>query len=416
MALGADTTASSETPSRLPTKAELMRMTAPDYRPAAGAIGECIGRLAFETPRAFEWPTATPFELQGPFNHAFSASVFDPGDVIEVDGVSIGVVHPMSREDKAAILESLPGNELIRLKSELKEAEVELRKLRGAGDKSPRGQESVRIEEFRVTDLKRRISESNFEGVSLGVPDGVAYQTTLMHGHVRYVVLRAYLFRGTEAFAFESRADAADQAAVKQQRATFMRLIAVFKPREFGQVPKDLGICIPYGFIPDDGKTSVKVKQSIRFADAPNVLYTLNTGSVHARTLKSTVINAIASAKAGLPGFSDEAGIGPLVTQRIGPRSVKMGGVNGEQGGIVLKVSPPGKAAFEAYSVSTGFAGWLGTMAMPYMLVDLRTFTKDQAPELKANPPPFKQSKERLDYILTGLRLRATSPSMPELR
>jgi hypothetical protein len=64
--------------------------------------------------------------------------------------------------------------------------------------------------------------------------------------------------------------------------------------------------------------------------------------------------------------------------------------------------------------VFTGYSGWLGTAVLPYILVEMRTVTKAQAPELKQNPPPFKQSMERLELMLKSMRWRPTNPSMSE--
>ena len=39
----------------------------------------------------------------------------------------------------------------------------------------------------------------------------------------------------------------------------------------------------------------------------------------------------------------------------------------------------------------------------------------EQAPELKTNPPPFKQSVDRLQMLLKNTRLRPTMPLMPDM-
>ena len=39
----------------------------------------------------------------------------------------------------------------------------------------------------------------------------------------------------------------------------------------------------------------------------------------------------------------------------------------------------------------------------------------EQAPELNTNPPPFKQSMDRLQMLLKSIRLRPTMPFMPDM-
>lgn len=52
-------------------------------------------------------------------------------------------------------------------------------------------------------------------------------------------------------------------------------LVARFRTRELYEVPQGPGICFPYGFIADDGKTEYRVKNSLRFAHTPNVIFSL---------------------------------------------------------------------------------------------------------------------------------------------
>lgn len=57
------------------------------------------------------------------------------------------------------------------------------------------------------------------------------------------------------------------------------KLLAAFSPRTLGNVPNKAGFCFPYGFfISDSGKERYQIKNSFRFTDQPNIVYTLNTG------------------------------------------------------------------------------------------------------------------------------------------
>ncbi len=195
----------------------------------------------------------------------------------------------------------------------------------------------------------------------------------------------------------------------------FVAMLAKFRPRKANEIPTELGVCIPHGFIADDGKTATDIKQSLRWPDAPGVLYTIHTGTVDERKMKTSLITAAGSAAVGLLGSYAESEVKPFVTERIGPRPYQIGGLKASQGGVALKISRPGKKPFEAYNVFTGYSGWLGTEALPYILVEMSTRTMEQAQELKQNPPPFQQSMGRLEILLKSTRLRPTTPLMPDL-
>jgi hypothetical protein len=65
--------------------------------------------------------------------------------------------------------------------------------------------------------------------------------------------------------------------------------------------------------------------------------------------------------------------------------------------------------------VYTGYGGWGGSAVLPAIVVDMRSFTKEQERALKKNPPPLDESLQRLDALLKSIRLRPTTPPMPEL-
>lgn len=43
------------------------------------------------------------------------------------------------------------------------------------------------------------------------------------------------------------------------------------------------------------------------------------------------------------------------------------------------------------YSVYTGYSGWMHSRVLPAITVNLRSFTKEQEPSLKADPPSFEE-------------------------
>jgi len=195
----------------------------------------------------------------------------------------------------------------------------------------------------------------------------------------------------------------------------FSAMLAKFRARAANEIPTEPGVCFPYGFIPDDGRTVVEFKQSLRYSDAPGVLYTIETGTVDPRRLKSTPLLAAAHAGINPPPATEESEIRPVVIQRIGPHSIKIGGLSALQGGGVLQAGS-GSKKYDIYSVFSGYSGWLGTAVLPYILVEMHTVNRELATELKQSPPPFKQSKARLDILLQSMRWRPTDPTMTEFQ
>jgi len=107
---------------------------------------------------------------------------------------------------------------------------------------------------------------------------------------------------------------------------------------------------------------------------------------------------------------------GVKVNKSFGPRPAHIGALSADQGGISLNVADPGKPPVYNYSVYTGYAGWPNSQVLPYITVDMRSFTRQQDKSLKADPPPFDESLARLDKLLKSIRLRPTQPAMPEIQ
>lgn len=253
-----------------------------------------------------------------------------------------------------------------------------------------------------------------FEDFAPGVPASQGYWTSQIEGNDeanRYSVLRAYLTRGEHIYIFESAVRMRSLSDKEKHQRDFSRMLTSFRTRAPNEIPTEPGVCFPFGFIPDDGRTVVEFKQSLRFHDAPAVLYTIETGTVHPRRLKTTVFMAAATSSMNPPPANEE--VRAVVKKRIGPHSTQMGGVKAMQGGVVMKAEANG-IKYDVYNVYSGYSGWLGTAVLPYMLVEMSTVNMQRATELKQYPPPFEQSKQRLDVMLKSMRWRPTNPPMSE--
>jgi hypothetical protein len=402
-------------PSRKPTTADMLKVTTPGYKQAANAKAECLGRLAFEVGQEVEWPL---FYSDAFFSRSFSSGVAARHDTMRFGTTRIAVIGSAGGVQKEKIFEVSPAGLDAHLEKRISENRVYIEELKKAVKNVKEAQETIKEREELIRDWENSIEESRkeFQYFDLEIPDSQGYWTSTTEGNVDtnlYSILRAYLTRGEHIFVFESKVKMNTPADKEKHQRDFSTMLAKFRPRAANEIPTEPGVCIPFGFIPDDGRTPIEFKQSLRYPDAPGVLYTIATGSVDPRSPKATLLTAAADASLNPPTPSERDKVKAVVTQRIGPHMVNLGGLTAPQGGTVMQARAGGET-YDIYSVFTGYSGWLGTDVLPYILVELHTLTKVHAEELKQNPPPFKQSKERLDILLGSMRWRPTNPAMSE--
>ena len=407
-------------PSSRPTLSDMMKVTSPGYVTPAGVSQECFGRIIFDGASKIEWPTFYEGDSEYLFYRSFSPKVADRGDEMKFGNTKIAVLGTATTATTEEVLKGFPSRQILMLQSELKDSVVYLEKLKTRKTKSAQELYEIQFAERSVKALQGGIKKvtDEFEAFDPGLADSHGY----WYGDLkaadetdRYSVYRAYLVRASHIFVFESRQQVANPAGRIAHKEQFVKLLKKFRVRAPNEIPQELGVCLPHGFIPDDGKSVIEFKQSMRYADTPGVVYTLETGNVDARHLKSPEVVAVQKASIGMPGSGgEELEAKDFVTQRIGPRFAKIGGLGAEQGGVALTVKRPGKEPYEVYTIFTGYSGWLGTAVLPYISVDMHTYSKEQAPELKENPPTFKVTLDRLNLLLKSIRLRPTNPPMPD--
>jgi hypothetical protein len=408
------------TPSSRPSMQDMLKVTAPGYISPVGMKQDCFGRMVFDVAAKIEWPTFYKDDSEFLFYRSFSAKVADRGDEMTFGDTKIAVLGPANAETVKKVLRGTPSGTIQWLQEDLDDARAYFSTLTKADLKTQRESHEVKRAEDRIKALESSLKEERdgSERFDSGLPDSEGYWKTIIEANSesrRYSIYRVYLIRDGYIYVFESHEKMDKPLDKEAHKQKFIGLLKKFRVRKQNEIPTELGVCIPHGFISDDGKTLSEFKQSMRWPDAPGVVYTIETGNVHPRRMKSTGMMAATKAAIGKPGSGgEEDAVKDFVTQRIGPRSYKIGGLTGEQGGVALTVKRPGKEPFEAYSLFTGYSGWLGTAVLPYITVDMHTYTMEQAPELKQNPPPFKESMERLDLLLKSMRLRPTNPPMPD--
>ena len=269
----------------------------------------------------------------------------------------------------------------------------------------------ISVQEDRIKDFQESLAEVQagrfpFTVATANVEGFGNVEPVDRIGDMQYSTFKAYLTRNMHIFVLESTRQLSKDLTKESHAAAFAALIKAFKIRESGEVPAEPGICIPFGFFPDDGRVKSDIKQSFRMADAPNVLHTIRTGSYSYYRGNPPAMRAMALAATGKLGSSEEDTLKPFITERIGPRSAKLGGLTATQGGFAARITAPREPPFEAYSVLTGYGGWEGSDELPFIVVEMNSKSAKAAPELKSNPPPFKVSMARHEALLQSIRLR----------
>lgn len=413
--------ASQVTPSRAPSAGDLLKITAPDYKKPAGVSSECLGRMMFDVSGAVEWPLYySHMYPKGIFSRSFSVNIRDPYDRMRYDDTLIAVIASVNGIAKEKVFEATPRARVEALKKSIEEKHAYIARLKKPGKIKDANKDEI---EDQLEDIKRLETviakyRTDYEQFETGLPNSEGYWTSEDSSGdqaERDSILRAYVTRGDHIFVFESTTLIKTPADKEAHKKKFSLMLSNFRTRAANEIPSERGVCIPFGFIQDNGDTAIEFKQTMRFADAPGVLYTISTGNVNARNIKATPLLAMAEATISPPPPDKPGDPVPKVVQRIGPRMVEMGGLSASQGGVHLKLDLPGGKGYEIYSVFTGYGGWLGTTVLPYILVNMRTMNKNLAPELKEIPPPFAASKSRMDLMVKSMRWRPTMPPMPEL-
>lgn len=402
------------------TADDVRRARGDGYTSPAGVQQECLGRLVFDVGQSVQWPTYVNKNGSFIFSSLYGEKVFDQGDGIAVQNVRIAVVGPTTPTTIKRVHSDTPWAKIDRHKKYINESASYLKRLRGEKDVSTRTKKEIVDTEKDIRDWESviRETESSYENFVLPFSDSRAFwkgSDSRGDGILTHSLYRAYLYRSEYTYVFESKVELTDGMTKERHKQQFLDIVGRFRPRKAGEIPAGLGVCFPYGFIADDGKMITDIKQSLRWEDAPGVIYSIQTGNVTERNTKSATIRALGSAMAAKAALKGNGGEHAVLTHQVGPVLTKIGGLRASQGGFALRISTPGRDPFEVYNVFTGYSGWGGSAVLPFILIEMSTRTMEQAPDLKSNPPPFRQSMNRLETLLKSTRLRPTTPLMPDI-
>ena len=231
---------------------------------------ECLGRHVFEVPEDMQWAVFHPeyiYRVSEGGGHGFGRKVGAKGDSVVYSpyGAIIKVSDIVESSEFEAAANYQLGTGRLNQKRILENIETDKRRLA----KLPRmgyGPEVIQQLEDEIAELEAQVPLALYTVHDLGIPD--AY---FIGG--RGDPTHAYLYRNNRVYYFVMR------RAGDNGTEAFLDLMSRFQPRELYEVPEGPGICIPYGFIADDGKAPYSIKNSLRFTQTPNVVFTLLTAS-----------------------------------------------------------------------------------------------------------------------------------------
>lgn len=392
-------------PRPAPTEQDIASAYHPTYKAAAGTRSECLGRLVFEVPAkpAFEWGlprgARTNEEILG-----FSRILNGGQDAIRLANVAVVITAQASLEtiremqrstgvDKSIALQDFDEN--IRIKTRIARNRAEAlntQEVKANPQQYADYEKDLRERQQELADYQRRRQnlDKDWHPTDWGLP-----QST---GYIAGPTLYAFVLRGGFAFQFMSTGGEGE-APFEQRLAAFKDLLSRFEYRPLYQVPTKPGLCIPHGFINDNGDGHFSAEVSYRFTDSPGVIYTLATAVEGERNFNPNEPLLEATARSTVAGLIGN-GYGRKL-KALGPKGTSIGARSGVLGGIYTTEGVPG------YSVYAGTRGWDHSQVLPFISLNMRSFDRETAPEdLKVNPPPFAQSMKRFEMTLGSLRTR----------
>lgn len=233
---------------------------------------ECIGRMTFNVPEEMQWATFHADytnRISKGGGHGFGLKVGASGDnaSYDYDGLVIYVSDIVERDVFDGAARYLKGTANLYQK-ELEKKKATFERILERFKRDNYKPEEISDIENEVRKIEREIPLMQVHEHDLGIPDAYFLGDSESPGE-------ALLWRNSRVYYFTFGKAGPDSA----QR--IKALMARFQPRELYEVPQGPGFCFPYGFIADDGKTAYSIKNSLRFTQTPNVIFTLVAASAN---------------------------------------------------------------------------------------------------------------------------------------
>ncbi|GAA6131610.1 T6SS immunity protein Tli4 family protein [Halopseudomonas sabulinigri] len=234
---------------------------------------ECLGRLIFDVQEDIEWATFNAdrtMQISKGGGHDFSDMVAARGDnaTYGESGAAIYVSDEVDRSALDDVYGYRRGTSILHQDYLKEELETEKRLVKQfERDNDP---ESASIWRKQIEKTREKISLALPTVHNLGIPD--AYFVGPASAPAE-----AYIYRSNRVYAFFM----SEAYAQGKGKEAMLDMMSRFRPRELYEVPDESGVCIPYGFIADEGKAHYSVKNSLRFTATPNVVFSIVTASAN---------------------------------------------------------------------------------------------------------------------------------------
>ncbi|MGZ7457971.1 T6SS immunity protein Tli4 family protein [Pseudomonas sp. Ma2-10] len=239
---------------------------------------ECFGRYTFDAPEPIEWATHSTKNnsISEGGGHTFSKNISSENEYLTYNysGLTVRVSDITTPHEfeiqRNAILHT---NEISKTET-LEKIDIKKGRLQSIQDMNY----SADIIEGLKKDIKNLEDSTKDATVfeyKFNIPDSYVFGS-------KNTPSKALLWRNNRIYYFSFNTPS------KKSTEDIKGLIARFEPRELYHVPKSPGVCIPYGFIHDDGKTAFSIKNSLRFTSTPNVIMTMINASQDTPTKATT--------------------------------------------------------------------------------------------------------------------------------
>jgi hypothetical protein len=233
---------------------------------------ECIGRLTFEVQEDIEWATfpvssVTRISKAGGGGHAFSENVSGRSESGHYDygSLTLYVTDIVARSELDDAANYIRGTGRLYQKELRKGIDIHKSRIPDLKEMGY-GSDVIAEVESEIKQLEREIPLAHVYDHDLGIDDAYILGS-------KDVPSEVFLWRDQRIYYFTFSEPPKDSAE------RIKDLVARFRPRDLYEVPEGPGVCFPYGFIADDGKTSSEFKFSFRFTRTPNVIFSLLTVS-----------------------------------------------------------------------------------------------------------------------------------------
>jgi len=237
--------------------------------PASPVFEECLGRIRFQTPEKFSWATydIENYKINSAGGHTFSKNVGAVGDYVRYDYSELLIkVSNMTTREEFDRTRSIVFHSVDFYKDHLKDRLETNKRLLATVKRLKYSANVIEDQANTIKELEEQIQKTKVYEFDLGIVDAYVLGSEKTPHEI-------FLWRNNRVFYFHMNKPGTDSA----QR--LKDLIARFEPRELYQVPEGPGVCMPYGFIHDDGNTGFSVKNSLRFTSTPNVIMSMINAS-----------------------------------------------------------------------------------------------------------------------------------------